>query len=49
MSVCMYVYYFYVHSGLPILIVAIASGIANENYGSERGLVYNTYTYYTII
>ena len=26
--------------GLPVPIVAIAAGIANEHYGSERGLVY---------
>ena len=26
--------------GLPIPIVAIAAGIANKHYGSERGLVH---------
>ena len=31
----------YLHySGLPVPIVAIAAGIANKHYGSERGLVY---------
>ena len=29
----------FVHSGLPVPIVAIAAGIANEHYGTERGLV----------
>ena len=38
-------------TGLPVPIVAITAGIANEHYGSEDGLVYwyndvwlNTYT-----
>ena len=28
------------YSGLPIPVVAIAAGIANDHYGSENGLVY---------
>ena len=32
-------YVHFVYSGLPVPIVAIAAGIANEHYGTERGLV----------
>ena len=32
----------YMYSGLPIPVVAIAAGIANDHYGSENGLVYIT-------
>ena len=45
MYVAMYIivslYYIacFAYSGLPVPIVAIAAGIANKNYGSERGLV----------
>ena len=42
-SVYMWSIEYLIHSGLPVPIVAIAAGIANENYGSERGLV-TTYT-----
>ena len=31
--------YFFVQTGLPIPIVAIAVGIANEQYGSEKRLL----------
>ena len=30
---------YFAYSGLPVPIVTIAAGIANKNYGSERGLV----------
>ena len=33
----------FIHSGLPVPIVAIAAGIANEHYGTERGLVYKQF------
>ena len=33
----------FVYSGLPVPIVAIAAGIANEHYGTERGLAYSMY------
>ena len=33
-------YYYIIQLGLPVPIVAIAAGIANEHYGSDNGLVY---------
>ena len=35
----MVVWSLYIYLGLPVPIVAIAAGIANEHYGSENGLV----------
>ena len=35
--ICTHIIYFYfVYSGLPVPIVAIAAGIAHKNYGSEN-------------
>ena len=40
-TLCMY-------SGLPVPIVAIAAGIANDHYGSKNGLVYIITHVYTM-
>ena len=46
---CFYVIYLHhkqtscVYIGLPVPIVAIAAGIANEHYGSDNGLAIRTY------
>ena len=39
MCVCVNYDEYFVHSGLPVPIVAIAAGVAYEHYGSEHRLV----------
>ena len=37
----LFIIMYFVLLGLPIPIVAIAAGIANKHYGSEKGLVHH--------